>query len=65
MDDKPQKLLDLEAGIYKKIVVTGRLSPQTYKIMRSHMVELGIYKESDYIAMSVTLMNQNKSGNKI
>jgi len=65
MDDKPQKLLDLEAGIYKKIVVTGRLSPHTYKAMRAHMAQLGIYKESDYIAMSVTLMNQNKSGNKI
>jgi len=65
MSIKPKKLLDLEAGEYKMITVTGRLSPQTYKIMYEHMVELGIYKESDYIAMSVTLMNQNKSGNKI
>jgi hypothetical protein len=64
MSEKPKKLVEIESGTYKKVVVTGRLTPYTYKIMRTHMMELGIYKESDYIAMSITLMNQNKSGNK-
>jgi len=61
---KPKKLLELEEGNYKSVRVTAKLKPYTYRSMILHMEQLGINKESDYISMSVTLMNQSRSGNK-
>jgi len=61
MIKKPKKLEKIEAGEYQLTVVTSRLSPNTYKIMRACMEELGL-DEASYIRMSITLMNQSKAG---
>jgi len=62
MIEKPKKLVELENGEYKFIMVSSRIPPNTYKIMKACMDELGVKKEATYVQMAITLMNQSKSG---
>ena len=57
-DGKPKKLLELEAGEYKLVRVSAKLSPIAYKTMRQSMEDMGITNESAYVQMGIALMNQ-------